>query len=171
MNRYETIFIIDADVGTPDRKGIIEKMEDVIRQNSGVMLMRDDWGIRKLAYPIRKKMQGHYVRLDYCGTGDTVTSMERLFRQDFRVLRFMTVRTERNVDTEALLAKFQEGEEAMPSGSDEAQEPEISSDVDSSTQASEAEKSAGADDAPQPTETETEPVAGEEIDPDTEEKE
>ncbi len=104
MNRYENITIIDADVGEDDKKALLERIESQITRRNGTLLAFDDWGMRKLAYEIRKKKQGQYVRTDFCGTGEIVDAIEQMLRHDQRVLRFMTVRLEENVDPEALQA-------------------------------------------------------------------
>lgn len=104
MNRYENITIIDADVGEDDKKALLERIESQITKRNGTLLAFDDWGMRKLAYEIRKKKQGQYVRTDFCGTGEIVDAIEQMLRHDQRVLRFMTVRMEENVDPAALQA-------------------------------------------------------------------
>lgn len=108
MNRYENITIIDADVGEDDKKALLERIESQITKRNGTLLAFDDWGMRKLAYEIRKKKQGQYVRTDFCGTGEIVDAIEQMLRHDQRVLRFMTVRLEENVDPEALQAGSEE---------------------------------------------------------------
>jgi len=102
MNHYETIFIVDPDTPGTDQDIIFEKTKAMIDQK-GKLLMFDDWGNRKLAYEIKKKRQGRYVRLDYCGDGVLVDEMERTFRLDFRILKFMTILIARDVDPEALM--------------------------------------------------------------------
>jgi len=102
MNHYETIFIVDPDTPGTDQDIIFEKVKTMLDQK-GKLLMFDDWGNRKLAYEIKKKRQGRYVRLDYCGDGVLVDEMERTFRLDFRILKFMTVLIARDVDPEALM--------------------------------------------------------------------
>ena len=102
MNRYENITIIDADVGEDDKKALLERIESQITKRNGTLLAFDDWGMRKLAYEIRKKKQGQYVRTDFCGTGEIIDAIEQMLRHDLRVLRFMTIRLEENVDPEAL---------------------------------------------------------------------
>jgi small subunit ribosomal protein S6 len=102
MNHYETIFIVDPDTPGTDQDIIFEKVKNMIDQK-GKLLMFDDWGNRKLAYEIKKKRQGRYVRLDYCGDGVLVDEMERTFRLDFRILKFMTVLIAQDVDPEALM--------------------------------------------------------------------
>lgn len=104
MNHYENIVIIDADVGQDDKKALMERLEEQMNRRNGVLIELDDWGTRKLAYEIGKKRQGQYVRIDFCGNGEVVSAMERTLVHDQRVLRFMTIRLEENVDAESLKA-------------------------------------------------------------------
>jgi small subunit ribosomal protein S6 len=102
MNHYETIFIVDPDTPETDQDTIFEKLKSMISVD-GQLIMFDDWGSRKFAYEIRKKKQGRYVRLDYCGVGVLVDEIERLFRLDFRILKYMTVLLAQDVDPESLI--------------------------------------------------------------------
>ena len=62
----------------------------------------DEWGKRKLAYAIKKKPRGYYVLLDFCGNASIVDEMERFFRIDDRVMKYMTVLLDRDVDMEQI---------------------------------------------------------------------
>ncbi|MBS3731429.1 MAG: 30S ribosomal protein S6 [Desulfobacterales bacterium] len=139
MNRYENITIIDADVGEDDKKALLERIESQITKRNGTLLAFDDWGMRKLAYEIRKKKQGQYVRTDFCGTGEIVDAIEQMLRHDQRVLRFMTVRMEENVDPEALQAGSEEEAGEQESAAETA-EPETAS-AETGAPAAETEES------------------------------
>ena len=102
MRRYETIFIADNDLSEENRSPIFEKLKDLIQQHSGLLVMVDEWGGKKLAYEIKKKARGYYVRLDYCGSGMLVNEIERFFRIDDRILKYMTVLLDKDVDIEAV---------------------------------------------------------------------
>ncbi|PIP38009.1 MAG: 30S ribosomal protein S6 [Desulfobacterales bacterium CG23_combo_of_CG06-09_8_20_14_all_51_8] len=102
MNHYETIFIVDPDTPAADQEAIFEKLKSMIEKD-GKLIMFDDWGNRKLAYEIQKKRQGRYVRLDYCGDGVLVAEIERTFRLDYRILKFMTVLLATNIDPDAMV--------------------------------------------------------------------
>lgn len=102
MNRYETIFILEPDIPDVDRAPIFEKVQSMIPQQNGTLLVFDDWGNRKLAYPINKKMHGRYIRLDYCGIGKLVDDLERFFRLDHRIVKYMTILIQKDADPEAL---------------------------------------------------------------------
>ena len=100
MRRYETIFILDPDLSDDQRDPVFERVGDLIRRHDGLLVTLDKWGPKKLAYEIKKKPRGYYVRLDFCGTGLLVDEVERFFRIDDRVLKYMTILMEKAVDIE-----------------------------------------------------------------------
>jgi small subunit ribosomal protein S6 len=102
MRRYETIFIVDPDVSEEQRGSVFERLSDLMGQKSGLQVTLDEWGAKKLAYEIKKKHRGYYVRLDYCGDGGLVDEIERFFRIDDRILKYMTIVLDKNVDIEAV---------------------------------------------------------------------
>jgi small subunit ribosomal protein S6 len=102
MRRYETIFIADNDLPEEERLPIFEKLKDLIHQHNGLLVMIDEWRGKRLAYEIRKKTHGYYVRLDYCGSGILVDEIERFFRIDDRILKYMTVLLEKDIDIETI---------------------------------------------------------------------
>lgn len=112
MRRYETIFIIDNDLSEEGRSPILEKLEDLIQQYNGLRVMFDEWGTKRLAYEIKKKARGYYVCLDYCGSGPLVNEIERFFRIDDRVLKYMTVVLDKDVDIENVKEEIAKAEEA-----------------------------------------------------------
>lgn len=112
MRRYETIFIIDNDLSEEGRSPILEKLEDLIRQYNGLQVKVDEWGTKRLAYEIKKKARGYYVCLDYCGSGPLVNEIERFFRIDDRVLKYMTVVLDKDVDIENVKEEIAKAEEA-----------------------------------------------------------
>ena len=132
MRRYETIFIADNDLSEEDRSPIFEKLKDLIQQHSGLLVMVDQWGGKKLAYEIKKKARGYYVRLDYCGSGILVNEIERFFRIDDRILKYMTVVLDKDVDIETVkeeIAQIEEAQTAKTASSDENSdvEPDVES--------------------------------------------
>ena len=102
MRRYETIFIIDPEISDENRDLLFGRLRNTILQHDGFLVMFDEWGTRKLAYEIKKKARGYYLRLDYCGTGTLVDEIERFSRIDDRVLKYMSVLLEKDVDLERL---------------------------------------------------------------------
>ena len=94
MRRYETITILDPDLSEDQRTAVFSRLQELIPQQGGLLAFVDEWGSRQLGYEIKKRERGYYVRFDYCGTGAVVDEIERLFRIDDRVLKYMTVLTD-----------------------------------------------------------------------------
>jgi small subunit ribosomal protein S6 len=122
MRRYETITIMDPDLSEDGRVPVFERIRDVIANEGGTLIEIDEWGNRKLAYEIKKKTRGFYARIDYCGSGAVVDEMERFFRIDDRVIKYMTVLLDKEADAEAILAeKIQPEPEAAEAVATEAE--------------------------------------------------
>ncbi len=110
MRRYETFIIIDPDLSDEERSPIFEKVRDLIQQEKCLLVMLDEWGSRRLAYEIKKKSRGYYVRFDYCGTEKLVDEMERFFRIDDRVMKYMTVLLDKYADIELIKEEIAKAE-------------------------------------------------------------
>ncbi|MDY0221233.1 MAG: 30S ribosomal protein S6 [Desulfobacterium sp.] len=102
MRMYETIFIADPDLQDEGRSTLFEKFKGILGQEGGILANFDDWGNKKLAYEIARKSRGHYVCMTYGGTGPLVSELERTFRLDDKILKYMTILLEKDVDPEAL---------------------------------------------------------------------
>ena len=102
MRRYETIVIVDPDLGEEQRGTVFDKIRELIPHMGGLLVEFDEWGGRKLAYEIKKKQRGYYVRMNYCGSGDLVSEMERQFRIEDRVMKYMTVLLDKEADMERI---------------------------------------------------------------------
>ena len=110
MRRYETIIIVDPDLSTEEREPVLQRVADVVNQGDGYLALTDEWGSRKLAYEIKKKDRGYYIRFDFCGTGVVVDEMERFFRIDDRVMKYMTVLLDKNPDIEKIKEEVAEAQ-------------------------------------------------------------
>jgi small subunit ribosomal protein S6 len=108
MRRYETVFIVDPDLSEDERKQRFDKVIDLIKGMNGAIIEVDDWGSKRLAYAIRKKTRGHYIRIDYCGTGELVAELERNFRIDDKFLKYMTIILQDNADPEQIKVELAE---------------------------------------------------------------
>ena len=141
MRRYETLFIVDPELSDDGLKEVAEKFKDIILADKGHIIKYDEWGKRKLAYPVRKREYGFYILLDYCGPSDIVNELERNMRIDERVLKYITVKLSDSLDIEDL-EKIKEPEKpAEASG-----EPEESVEADESEDVTaEPESSEGSD--------------------------
>jgi small subunit ribosomal protein S6 len=81
---------------------VFDRISDTISQGNGFLVLRDDWGNRKLAYEIKKKPRGFYTRFDFCGTGTIVDEIERFCRIDDRVMKYLTVLIDEAVDVDKI---------------------------------------------------------------------
>jgi len=110
MRRYETIAIVDPDISEDQQSNLFDKIRDSIAQQKGSIIKFDKWGIQKLAYEIKKKSKGFYLYIDYCGMGNTVAEIERLFRIDDRVLKYITVLIKKDVDVDKIREELENKE-------------------------------------------------------------
>ena len=122
MRRYETFVVLDPDISQEQREPVVARVNELIAQQDGFLVIEDVWGERKLAYEIKKKERGYYIRFDYCGQSDLVNEIERLFRIDDRALKYMTVVLDKDVDLE----KVKEEKAAAESQREPQPEPEPS---------------------------------------------
>ena len=91
MRKYETIFILQPELSEDEIKSVTAKAEDVISSYKGDCLRMDDWGIRKLAYPIKKCARGRYYYLRFDGESALIAELERRLRLDEKVLRYQSI--------------------------------------------------------------------------------
>jgi small subunit ribosomal protein S6 len=107
-HEYETVVIFRPDLDDADTRVIIDTLEAIITENSGTMLIKDEWGKRKLAYPIANHLKGHYVLYNFLGPAEAVLEIERRIRINDNIIRFMTVKLDENVDIPAKIANAAE---------------------------------------------------------------
>ena len=91
-NRYEIGFIITPDSTEEDVKKIVDSVVGIIKKNGGKVENVDEWGIKKLAYPIDKHSEGYFYFFQFESDGNTVAAVEKRLRQIEKVLRFITLR-------------------------------------------------------------------------------
>ena len=97
---YETVFVTRIDMTDDALKTLREKILTVLKTFGGDVVYQEDWGKRKLAYPINKETRGHYTFLVYTGKGDVVAEVERNLRLNEFVIRFMTINLAKEFDLE-----------------------------------------------------------------------
>lgn len=96
MNHYETVFIATPVLSETQVKETVEKFRSFITSNGGEMENEENWGLKKLAYPIQKKENGYYFLFQFAAAGDIVDRLETQFRRDERVIRFLTIRLDKD---------------------------------------------------------------------------
>ena len=92
MNKYEAMYIDTPEMEDEAIKGVIEKFSGIITANGGEIEKTDEWGRKKLAYPIDYKTEGYYVLVNFAAAPELPRELERNFRNDESILRYMVVR-------------------------------------------------------------------------------
>ncbi|MGB4291660.1 MAG: 30S ribosomal protein S6 [Bacteroidales bacterium] len=95
MNHYETVFIATPVLSENQMKEAVQKFKKIITENSGEIIHEENWGLKKLAYPIKKKSTGFYYLIEFKGPGDIVEKLELQYRRDERILRFLTFKMDK----------------------------------------------------------------------------
>ena len=92
MRNYESLYIIHPDVVGDELTAMVEKFQKVLTDQAAEIHKLDNWGVRKLAYPIQKAERGCYVQTLFCAEPEVIAEFERRLRLDEKILRFLTVR-------------------------------------------------------------------------------
>ena len=98
MNHYETVFILNPVLSEDQVKEAVEKYETFITSNGGEIVAKEDWGLKKFAYPIQNKKSGFYYLLDFKIDGSAIIPFEVEFRRDQRVMRYLTVKLDKHAE-------------------------------------------------------------------------
>jgi len=91
--KYETVFIVNTELGEEKVQELVAKFKDMIEKNAAVENV-DEWGKRRLAYPIDDVNDGYYVVVQYAANHDFPVELERVFNITEGILRSMTVRVD-----------------------------------------------------------------------------
>ncbi len=92
MPFYETVFIARQDLGTAQVEELTKQFSEILTTAGGKITKTESWGLRNLAYRIKKNRKGHYVLIESETSGESVIEMERNMRINEDVLRYMTIR-------------------------------------------------------------------------------
>jgi small subunit ribosomal protein S6 len=92
MNRYETLILLSPELEAESRQEVLDALTGVVTRENGKVLEVDEWGMRDLAYPVRKQVRGYYVRLEYAAPGQVVSELERNIRITDGIFKFLTVK-------------------------------------------------------------------------------
>lgn len=94
VNKYEALYVITPELEEEANKAVIDKFAGIITANNGVIENTDEWGKKKLAYPIDYKTEGYYVLVNFEAAPEFPRELERNFKNDESIMRFMVVRRE-----------------------------------------------------------------------------
>ncbi len=97
MNRYETVFIMTPVLSAEQAKETVDKFKKELKAGGAKIHHEEDWGLRKLAYPIQKKTTGFYYLIEFSTEeGDQIGKLETQFRRDERIIRFLTMKMDKH---------------------------------------------------------------------------
>ena len=95
MNHYETVFILTPVLSDVQMKEAVEKFKAILVAEGAEIVNEENWGLRKLAYPIQKKSTGFYQLLEFNADPSVIAKLEINFRHDERIIRFLTFRMDK----------------------------------------------------------------------------
>lgn len=96
LNQYETVFIVTPVLSEAQMKEAVGKFSALITENGGEILNSENWGLKKLAYPIQKKSTGFYHLLEFKADPSFIEKLETEYRRDERVIRFLTFKMDKH---------------------------------------------------------------------------
>ncbi len=90
MQQYETVIILTPLLSEEAAKEVVTKFSKLLADNGAEIIQEDNWGLKKLAYPIKKKVTGYYHLIEFKAPGESINKLEVEYRRDERILRFLT---------------------------------------------------------------------------------
>ncbi len=91
MNNYETVFILNPVLSDDQMKDAVQKFVQILESAKAEIINVEQWGLRKLAYPIQHKSTGFYNLIEFGAEPEVISTLETEFRRDEVVMRFLTV--------------------------------------------------------------------------------
>jgi len=92
LRKYEFTLVTRANLSSEEYKKTVVRYEDLMKKDGGEIFRKDDWGVKKLTFPIKKQFRGHFHLYNFIGHNSSLPEMERLLRIDDRILRHLTIR-------------------------------------------------------------------------------
>ncbi len=95
LNQYETVFISTPILSDTQMKEAVKKFKKIISDNGGEIIHEENWGLKKLAYPIQKKSTGFYYLIEFKAEGQLIAKLETEYRRDEKIIRFLTFKMDK----------------------------------------------------------------------------
>lgn len=96
MNHYETVFILNPVLSETQIKEAVEKFESFLTSKGAEIVAKENWGLKKMAYSIQHKKSGFYHLIEFKAKGDVIEPFEVEYKRDERVMRFLTVKLDKD---------------------------------------------------------------------------
>jgi small subunit ribosomal protein S6 len=93
---YETTFVVTPDLSAEDYTAIVQKFNNLLKDQNAEVVNQEVWGFRKLAYPINKKMTGYYVFTEFSAPVTIIPKLELEYEYDERIIRYLTIKLEKD---------------------------------------------------------------------------
>ena len=94
MANYESVLIARQDLGASQVSNIVSDLSDIIKKEGGEVVRVDNWGLKNLAYRIKKNRKGHYVVMNIAAPANAIAEYERIMRFNEDIIRYMTVKVD-----------------------------------------------------------------------------
>ena len=91
MQQYETVIILTPLLSEEALKEVVTKFTKLLKDGGAEIIQEDNWGLKKLAYPIQKKTTGYYHLTEFKAPGEIINKLELEYKRDERIMRFLTV--------------------------------------------------------------------------------
>ncbi len=89
LNQYETVFITTPVLSESQMKETVDKFKKILTDHKAEIVHEENWGLRKLAYPIQKKSTGFYYLIEFRADGNLIQKIETEFKRDERIIRYL----------------------------------------------------------------------------------
>jgi len=99
LKQYETVFILTPVLSQEQMEEAVDKFRKILTGNGAKIVFENNWGLKKLAYPIQKKNTGFYYLVEFTSPGDVIGKLELEYKRDERVMRFLTVSLDKHAIT------------------------------------------------------------------------
>ena len=95
MKQYESVFILNRVLSEDQVKEAVDKYVSFLKERGASIISKENWGLKKMAYPIQKKKSGFYHFVEFTAPGEAISPLEVEFKRDERIMRFLTVRMDK----------------------------------------------------------------------------
>ena len=96
-NQYETVFILNPVLSDKQIKEAVKKYKGLLTKHNAEIVYENEWGLRKLAYPVKKKSTGYYYLVEFkSDEGTVIGELELAYKRDEGVLRYMTIKLDKH---------------------------------------------------------------------------
>ena len=129
MNKYEVMYVIDPTLEDSVRNELISYFSGIVEKNAGMIDRIDEWGKRRLAYAINYKTEGYYVLMYIQGPSELPRELERNFKINDKVLRYLVIRYEGELPAKREPLKPYVAREAAPAQAAEEKPAEVAAEA------------------------------------------